>query len=332
MKFERIKFIASILFFFVQFFFGNSFAEVLNQDSNVTIQWNIQTNGNACNGSRTKLIAIYTVSTHPPADVYNAIYKNTTGGCGGFGCTDGHPDYSHTNSFTLYSVPAGTNISHIRTVAGYFNNQGANCSPAPTGYCYNTHVYSMTFDFSSAKCGQWVQNTAFLTKECGILPTSTVSIKYEPIGGCPPTLPTPTPTPTNTPTPTPSESPTPTPTNTPTPTPGVSCPVGCVHDGSQCIQYGGCTDTTALNGLNSYPEVGAHGVSHSQGTAADPIRIACSFPGVGPSANPNTEPPVLGCTYKAAINYNPSATREAPVGHPDRCIFPNRKWKKIACP
>lgn len=155
-------------------------------------------------------------------------------------------------------------------------------------------------------------------------------------GGIPPT---PTPTPTSTPiaTPTPTETPTPTPTMTPppiaTPTPTPICAPGCVQDGIQCVKYAGCTIPDAINYLGNYSELSAiptWAYTTLTDTEAAPERFQCVMP--GSTADPSVTPPRVGCTYKGALNYDSTKTREAAPGSPDRCIFPTIRWKKKLCP
>ncbi len=321
----------------VPFLFKSALAQTMTSDSTLSVQWGPISNGNACVNKVVKVVRIYAVTSNAGSNFDIAIYKNTAGGCGALGCTDGYPDFSGSTQYSVF-VPAGTTVNTVRTVFGYKNNQGASCNPAPMGYCYMGHVYNMNFDLSGAACGQWVNNPAFITTECGFS-SFPVSIKYEPTTGCglptptPTSVPTPTPTvaappppggPTDTPTPTPTESPTPTPSESPTPTP--TCAPGCGPEAGQCVKYEGCTDPAAFNHLSPL-QVPA--VSFQDLNPTSPTRFKCVY--LGPSTrNPSAPIQKEGCTYPLAINHDPTATQEALTGS-GRCVFPAFKWRKTIC-
>lgn len=170
--------------------------------------------------------------------------------------------------------------------------------------------------------------------------------------------PAPTATPTNTPTPTiPGATATPTPTNTPTPTAGPTntptptnapCPVDSWPVGNvACYCRSGCTNdatvgagNTFTHNTNKYPLVVVSHDSPSKavnnltvwgittgrvwstasGSPPMPDYLKCTFESALPTVTSGGIK--VGCTYKEAVNYDPTATIEAGYNDPSRrCIF-----------
>jgi hypothetical protein len=125
----------------------------------------------------------------PPAQFDMTLYKYPGAG------VQNYPDmssYNGSDTGTQIYMTAGTNLTSMRVLTGFTNNQGASCPGLTSMYCYGGSYKEVAFDTSAAKCDQWVDTTY---SWCA-WSSAVVSVKFKPVGGCATgSLATPTPTP-----------------------------------------------------------------------------------------------------------------------------------------